>query len=82
MLQEHSAILSTFIKLPIVIKTFVLVYFERPFYTGFTVCVMSISISQICPEQMSIGSYHLNILNRLYGYMRIKALIPPLPTLA
>ena len=38
MLQgEHSAILSTFIKLPFVIKTFVLPIFERPFHTGFTV---------------------------------------------
>ena len=34
---EHSAILSTFIKLPIVIKIFVLSIFEWPFYTGFTV---------------------------------------------
>ena len=38
MLQvEHSAILSTFIKLPFVIKIFVLSFFEWPFYTGFTV---------------------------------------------
>ena len=38
MLQgEHSAILSTFIKLPFVIKTFVLSIFERPLKTGFTV---------------------------------------------
>ena len=38
MLQgEHSAILSTFIKLPFVIKIFVLWIFECPFYTGFTV---------------------------------------------
>ena len=38
MLQgEHSAILSTFIKLPIAIKIFVLSIFERLFYTGFTV---------------------------------------------
>ena len=37
MLQEHSAILSTFIKLPFVIKTFVLSIFVWPFYTGFTV---------------------------------------------
>ena len=38
MLQvEHSAILSTFIKLPIVIKIFVLSIFEWPFYAGFTV---------------------------------------------
>ena len=38
MLQgEHSAILSTFIKLPFVIKIFVLAIFEWPFYTGVTV---------------------------------------------
>ena len=37
MLQgEHSAILSTFIKEPFVIKIFVLSIFEWPFYTGFT----------------------------------------------
>ena len=36
MLQgEHSAILSTFIKLPFVIKIFVLSIFEWPFHTGF-----------------------------------------------
>ena len=34
---EHSAILSTIIKLPVAIKTFVLSIFEWPFYTGFTV---------------------------------------------
>ena len=40
MLQgEHSAILWTFIKLPFVIKTFVLSIFEWPFKTGFTVHV-------------------------------------------
>ena len=38
MLQgEHSAIHSTFIKLPFVIKIFALSIFEWPFYTGFTV---------------------------------------------
>ena len=37
MLQgEHSAILLTSIKLPFVIKIFVLSIFEWPFYTGFT----------------------------------------------
>ena len=35
--KEHSAILSTFIKLPFVIKTIVLSIFEWQFYTGFTV---------------------------------------------
>ena len=37
MLQGHSAILLTFIKLPFVIKIFVLSIFEWLFYTGFTV---------------------------------------------
>ena len=37
--RMHSATLSTFIKLPFVIKTFVLSIFEWPFYTGFTVHV-------------------------------------------
>ena len=38
MLQgEHCAILSTFIKLPFVIKTFVLSVFVWPLKTGFTV---------------------------------------------
>ena len=33
--REHSAILSTFIKLPFAIKTFVLSCFEWPLKTGF-----------------------------------------------
>ena len=38
MLQgEHSAILSTYIKLPFVMKIFVLYIFDWPFYIGFTV---------------------------------------------
>ena len=42
MLQwEHSALLSTFIKLPFVIKIFVLSIFEWLFYTGFTVLLHS-----------------------------------------
>ena len=46
MLQgEHSAILSAFIKLPIVIKIFVLSIFEWVFYTGFTVYNLYIKIS-------------------------------------
>ena len=40
MLQgEHSAILSTFVKLPFVIMIFVLSLFEWPLKTGFTVFV-------------------------------------------
>ena len=35
--MEHSALLLTFIKIPVIIKTFVLSIFEWLFYTGFTV---------------------------------------------
>ena len=35
--MEHSAIRSTFIKLPFIIKVFVVSIFEWPFYTGLTV---------------------------------------------
>ena len=35
--REHSAILLTFIKLPYVLKTFVLSVFEWPLKTDFTV---------------------------------------------
>ena len=38
---EHSAILLTFIKLPIVFKTFVLPIFEGCLNTGFTVIIHS-----------------------------------------
>ena len=37
LLGEHSAILSMFSKLPVIIMTFVLSIFEWLFYTGFTV---------------------------------------------
>ena len=41
MLQEHSAMLLPFIKLPFVCKTFVLTIFEWPIKTGFTVHELS-----------------------------------------
>ena len=41
-LGEHSAILSTFIKIPIVIKILVLSVIVYPFYTGFTVPEQSV----------------------------------------
>ena len=45
MLQgEHSAILSTFIKLPFVFKILVLSIFEWPFYTGFTVLATALFV--------------------------------------
>ena len=47
--REHSAILSTFIKLPFDYKTFVLSIFEWPLRTGFT--VMFFLIVEDCLEE-------------------------------
>ena len=60
MLQgEHSAILSTFIKLPFVIKIFLLSIFEWLFYTGFTV------IQHFVFEEEHYGSVRLEIKGSL-----------------
>ena len=50
--MEHSAILPTFIKLPFVIKIFILSIFEWLFYTGFAYIFLSILSAlglQLCP---------------------------------
>ena len=41
---SNAAILLTFIKLPFVIKIFVLSIFEGPFYTGFTETLSKVSV--------------------------------------
>ena len=68
MLQgEHSAILSTFIKVTFVIKILVLSTFEWPFYTGFTVCIKNIILASMAHNQISsqgrcqLFGVHLNI---------------------
>ena len=52
----HSAILSTFIKLTIVIKIFVLSIFEWPFYTGFTFFCNKSFTDQLLLTQISDNS--------------------------
>ena len=53
MLQgEHSAILSTFIKLQFVIKIYVLSVFEWPFYTGFTVNTTRNKITRVIKQEL------------------------------
>ena len=64
--EEHSAKLSTYIKLSFVIKIIVLSIFEWPFYTGFTVpgprrektCLRGFRQSEI---QTSLLSYRDNL---------------------
>ena len=55
MLQgEHSAITSIFIKLPSVIKIFVLSIFEWPLKTGFTVHVYRVQINTFYEHKIVI----------------------------
>ena len=68
--MEHSPILSTFIKLPIVFKTFVLSNFEWLLKTGFTVFPISFlargdfchllitSANSLAPEQCRCSVFH------------------------
>ena len=64
MLQgEHSAIILTFIKLPFIIKIFVLSIFERPFYTGFTV--------QLVPIKKSFESFY-QLMKFICIFFRLK----------
>ena len=56
---EHSAILSTFIKLPFVMKTFVLSVFEWPLRTGFTVHNLVLTfIVYRCPKHSYYSCIH------------------------
>ena len=59
--EEHSAILSTFIELPFVIKTFVLSIFEWPFYTGFTVLISLSSNKGTDETKQSLHYSHTNL---------------------
>ena len=55
--REHSAILSTYIKLLVVIKTFVLSIFDMLFYTGFTVDLSCAIIFAVTAIMLLIVSY-------------------------
>ena len=58
---EHSAIFSTFIKLPIVIKMVVLSIFEWSFYTGFTVfrgLTKMVDMTYSMPDPVFLTTYN------------------------
>ena len=59
--EEHSAILSTFIKLPFVIKTFVLSIFEWQSYTAFTVLISLSSNKGTNKTQQSLHYSHTSL---------------------
>ena len=86
MLQgEHSAILSTFIKLPFAIKAYVLSIFELPLKTGFTVCTHHALLNAEDPSQENghiqrgdrgLDPPPLENLKLLYVYLDILVLTP------
>ena len=59
--REQSAIFSTVIKLPFVIKIFVLPIFEWPFYTGFTVYAHWKKWSRLLVAMFSTGQRMINL---------------------
>ena len=66
----HSAILLTIIKLPFVMKIFVLSIFEWPFYTGFTVIPITICLnSSICSFYIKYVSVHS--LSVLFSFVSV-----------
>ena len=56
---EHSAILSTFIKLLSGIMIFVLTIFEWPLKTGFTVNTLEITITKTIEVSENVGENDL-----------------------
>ena len=64
--REQSAILLTFLKLPVVIKTFVLSIFAWSFYTGFTIlAIVGKELNR--HEQPSSKTEHVCHLYSKYG---------------
>ena len=64
-MQRHSAIISTFIILPFVIKIFVLSIFEWLFYTGFTVYIFIVCMKiGVYPDQLAskVGGQRAQLL--------------------
>ena len=60
--RELLAILSTFIKLSVVIKTLVSSIFEWPFYTGFTVIASSPKLLHV-----ATGAYVTHLIQKVLG---------------
>ena len=76
MLQwEHSAILSTCIKLPFVMKSFVLSIFEWPLKTGFTVInyeALSVKVPVRSTVLCLMGYYIILLSRKMPTYTRCR----------
>ena len=76
--RAHSAIPSTFIKLPFVINIFVLSIFKWPFYTGFTVPPLKERekpmdyVKSNPASQLDISEKHLELIDRAFSSMKRK----------
>ena len=66
--EWHYAILTTFIKLPFVINSFVLSIFEWPFYTGFTVYRCN-TISTHCNPHNHVHYRILSISTSIWRFL-------------
>ena len=71
-MQNASAILLTFIKLPFIIKIFILSIFEWPLYTAFT--VMPYSFIELENTVKGLNKVRLvgNLSDVLYGIVEVK----------
>ena len=76
--REHSAILSTFIKLPFFIKIFVFSIFEWPFYTGFTVCTMNQPKFVVSNKMDNVINIQWVVYLSIFGYIQ-RVVIDTLP---
>ena len=71
---EHSAILSTFIKLPFVIMIFVLSIFEWPLKTGFTVLPLT-NFLVVCGGLADVYCFRLSVPPSIFPFMCLSATI-------
>ena len=84
MLQgEHSAILSTFIKLPFVFKTFVLSIFKWSLKTGFNVVYLIFLqySAQVSSNSLIFnkGALEMNLIGEVMEYHTLDGIIKPVP---
>ena len=81
--REHSAILSTFIKLPFFFKTFVLSFFERLLKTGFTVfnsrgalqTLLQTDLGKMNRAIQDTDNYGISNVFNFYNYLRTHPLL-------
>ena len=69
--REHSAILSTFINLPVIIKTFVLTSFKWPLKTGFTISQELLTLLELNNESDDLDGMSRDMIFQQYGIWQV-----------